>query len=222
MQSNLKMFTYSKCARFLPPQIRKFATRGRLNKTSHYDSLGISSKATQADVKSAYYKLSMVYHPDKNKDSEEAAQKFRDITEAYEVLGNVNSRKLYDRGLYFENGSSTQHGDIPMSKFYKSRDVKSRPPTAYGRTTVYDFDEWSKSHYGATFRQDQRFKVKERLRKQREKDYIEDVKSERIIFLISVLFILIAYTLYDKDYDNPTRVTTFGSAIIVDSKSDEV
>jgi DnaJ-class molecular chaperone len=40
----------------------------------------------------------MVYHPDKNKDSEEAAQKFRDITEAYEVLGNVNSRKLYDRG----------------------------------------------------------------------------------------------------------------------------
>jgi DnaJ family protein C protein 30 len=109
-----------------------------------------------------------------------------------------------------------------MSKFYKSRDVKSRPPTAYGRTTVYDFDEWSKSHYGATFRQDQRFKVKERLRKQREKDYIEDVKSERIIFLISVLFILIAYTMYDKDYDNPTRVTTFGSAIIVDSKSDEV
>lgn len=63
----------------------------------HYSSLGISPKSTQADIKAAYYKLSMVYHPDKS-DTAEHSKKFRAITEAYEVLGNVKTRKLYDRG----------------------------------------------------------------------------------------------------------------------------
>lgn len=67
-------------------------------KFSLYETLGISSAATQADIKSAYYKLSMTYHPDKNKGSEDAAKKFRDITAAYEILGNYRLRKLYDKG----------------------------------------------------------------------------------------------------------------------------
>jgi len=66
-------------------------------KKSYYDALGLTPKATQTDIKSAYYKLSMLYHPDKNKGSD-AADKFRDITAAYEVLGNFNLRKLYDKG----------------------------------------------------------------------------------------------------------------------------
>lgn len=65
---------------------------------NHYDSLGIQSTSTQGEVKSAYYKLSMMYHPDKNQGNPESSQKFRDITEAYEVLGNVKTRKLYDKG----------------------------------------------------------------------------------------------------------------------------
>lgn len=64
---------------------------------NHYDSLGIPSTSTQGEVKSAYYKLSMMYHPDKNQ-SVESAQKFRDITAAYEILGNAKTRKLYDKG----------------------------------------------------------------------------------------------------------------------------
>lgn len=69
---------------------------------NHYDSLGITPKATQNEIKAAYYKLSMVYHPDKNKD-EASLQKFRAITEAYEVLGNVKTRKMYDRGKQIIN-----------------------------------------------------------------------------------------------------------------------
>lgn len=69
-------------------------------KFSLYETLGISSASTQADIKTAYYKLSKTYHPDKNKGSENAAQKFRDITAAYEILGNYRLRRLYDKGSF--------------------------------------------------------------------------------------------------------------------------
>lgn len=75
-------------------QIRTYVSKP----TNHYDSLGISSNSTQNEIKNAYYKLSMVYHPDKNQGNAEYAQKFRAISEAYEILGNVKSRKLYDKG----------------------------------------------------------------------------------------------------------------------------
>lgn len=68
---------------------------------SHYDILGISAKSTQSDIKAAYYRLSMIYHPDKNEGCPIAAEKFRDITTAYEVLGNFKLRRLYDKGILF-------------------------------------------------------------------------------------------------------------------------
>ncbi|EFA05522.1 dnaJ homolog subfamily C member 30, mitochondrial [Tribolium castaneum] len=209
---------------FLGPQLRKFHTSFFLRSTkgkSHYDSLGISSKATQADVKSAYYKLSKVYHPDRNKDSDDAAQKFRDITEAYEVLGNVKSRKLYDRGLYFEGVTSgVVRDDPPLNKFYKSRDTQSRPPSEYGRTTVYDFDEWSKAHYGATFQNTLRFKAREKMKMKREKELAEHVKTEKLV-LMTVLFAIMAAYVFYEDNDDPNRVVIFGEHIIDKSKTDK-
>jgi preprotein translocase subunit Sec63 len=67
--------------------IRGVSTKSR---TKFYDCLEITPAATQNDIKSAYYKLSKIYHPDKNKGSPDAANKFREITEAYEVFGNFN------------------------------------------------------------------------------------------------------------------------------------
>lgn len=67
----------------LPYQQRLISTTAaRLAKTNLYSVLGLTPKATQSDIKKAYYKLSMQHHPDKNKGSEEAVQKFREITEA--------------------------------------------------------------------------------------------------------------------------------------------
>lgn len=54
----------------------------RCAKKNLYTVLGLTPKATQSDIKKAYYKLSMQHHPDKNEGSEEAVQKFREITEA--------------------------------------------------------------------------------------------------------------------------------------------
>lgn len=63
-----------------------------------YDDLGISKNATQSEIKGAYYGLSKIYHPDKNKNNEEAGKRFRKISEAYEVLGNYRTRRMYDKG----------------------------------------------------------------------------------------------------------------------------
>lgn len=63
---------------------------------NHYKSLGLTPSATHSEIKSAYYKLSKLHHPDKNNGSEESAKKFRDITAAYEILGKEDSRRRYD------------------------------------------------------------------------------------------------------------------------------
>lgn len=92
---------FIRCSRTLLPKgsgVCCIATTSAAYAKSHYDVLGLTPKATQAEIKTAYYKLSKVYHPDKNQGSSDAATKFRDITSAYEILGNVRTRKLYDKG----------------------------------------------------------------------------------------------------------------------------
>lgn len=83
------------------PPVRTFSrTRTQLAKSRNfYDDLGIQKTATQSEIKNAYYNLSMVLHPDKNEGSEEASKRFRRISEAYEVLGNFRTRRMYDKGL---------------------------------------------------------------------------------------------------------------------------
>lgn len=101
MVHNLKM--HCGCLNSVLQNIRNFsgsATFLSKNNRNHYDSLKLTPKATQAEVKTAYYKLSMQYHPDRNAGSEAASEQFRDISAAYEVLGNVKLRKLYDKGTY--------------------------------------------------------------------------------------------------------------------------
>lgn len=85
----------------LRPQMRTFSRTTQVAKSrDFYSDLGISRTATQSEIKNAYYNLSMIYHPDKNKGTEEAVKKFRIISEAYEVLGNFRTRRLYDKGVF--------------------------------------------------------------------------------------------------------------------------
>jgi molecular chaperone DnaJ len=66
-------------------------------KRDFYDILGVSKSAEDAELKKAYRKMAIKYHPDKNPDNKEAEEKFKEAAEAYEVLTNPDKRAKYDR-----------------------------------------------------------------------------------------------------------------------------
>ena len=69
------------------------------DKKNYYDVLGVDKKATQEEIKSAYRKLAMKYHPDRNQGNAEAAEKFKEINEANETLSDEQKRAAYDYEL---------------------------------------------------------------------------------------------------------------------------
>jgi molecular chaperone DnaJ len=73
-----------------------------------YKVLGVDRKASPEEIKKAYRKLARQYHPDKNPDDKQAETKFKEISAAYDVLGDPDKRKQYDRGglgAFFGGGS---------------------------------------------------------------------------------------------------------------------
>lgn len=66
-------------------------------KRDYYEVLGIAQNASDSEIKKAYRKLAVKYHPDKNQGNADAEQHFKEATEAYEVLSNAQKRQLYDQ-----------------------------------------------------------------------------------------------------------------------------
>lgn len=66
-------------------------------KRNCYDVLGVSRNADTAEIKKAYRKLAKKFHPDSNQGNERAAENFKEINEAYDILGDEKKRKLYDQ-----------------------------------------------------------------------------------------------------------------------------
>ena len=68
-----------------------------MSKRDYYEVLGASKDASQQDLKKAYRRLAMKYHPDRNPDDPKAEDIFKEATEAYEVLSDSEKRSAYDR-----------------------------------------------------------------------------------------------------------------------------
>ena len=68
-----------------------------MTKRDYYEVLGVEKNASKDDLKKAYRKMAMQYHPDRNPDNKEAEEKFKEAAEAYEVLSDDDKRARYDR-----------------------------------------------------------------------------------------------------------------------------
>ncbi|MDB4174535.1 molecular chaperone DnaJ [Bacteroidia bacterium] len=68
-----------------------------MSKRDFYDILGVAKNASEAEIKKAYRKKAIQYHPDKNPDNKEAEEKFKEAAEAYEILSNGEKRQRYDQ-----------------------------------------------------------------------------------------------------------------------------
>jgi len=90
-----------------------------------YKTLGVARSASDTEIKTAYRKLAMTYHPDRNNGSKEAEEKFKEITEAYDVLRDPDKRELYDRygeaGL--RGGAGFHHVDLSEALSIFMRDL---------------------------------------------------------------------------------------------------
>lgn len=132
-------------------------------KTGYYDILDVGPSATQAQIKTAYYKQSFLYHPDRNAGSETSTSRFSDISEAYTVLGNKTLRKKYDRGLLtlsdlVRTGSAP--GKEPAGSDAKSRTESRRSVMGEDdREKIYHFDAFFKFHYQEQLRREKELRL---------------------------------------------------------------
>lgn len=81
-----------------------------MEKRDYYEVLGVSKNADATEIKKAYRKLALKYHPDKNPGDKEAEEKFKEAAEAYDVLSNDDKRRRYDQFGHAGMGGAGQGG----------------------------------------------------------------------------------------------------------------
>lgn len=89
-----------------------------MSQRDYYEVLGVDKGAEINDIKRSYRKMAMQYHPDRNPDDEKAAENFREVTEAYEVLSDTDKRARYDQ--YGHAGVNDQMGGFGSGGFQGS------------------------------------------------------------------------------------------------------
>jgi curved DNA-binding protein len=107
----------------------------------YYKTLGVERTATEAEIKSAYRKLARKHHPDLNPNNKDAAERFKEINEAYQVLSDADKRKKYDElGADWERGISQEE----MMRRYareaaaRGRRAQQPPPGAGGFSDFFE------------------------------------------------------------------------------------
>jgi molecular chaperone DnaJ len=93
-----------------------------VSKRDYYEVLGVAKTATDQEIKSAYRKLALQYHPDRNPGNHQAEEKFKEAAEAYSVLADTDKRHMYDRfGHAGLGGAAT--GGIDPNVFHGFEDI---------------------------------------------------------------------------------------------------
>lgn len=87
-------------------------------KRDYYDVLGVAKNASEADIKKAYRKMAIKYHPDKNPNDKAAEEKFKEAAEAYEVLSDAQKRSRYDQFGHAGMGGGFGGGGMNMDDIF--------------------------------------------------------------------------------------------------------
>ena len=177
-------------AEVLPFQLthRCLSARPPHEKKDLYSILNISPNATQAQIKDVYYKLSKRFHPDRNKGSVEAHTRFQEITEAYSILGQYETRKKYDKGLL--------HGYTPPPHAKHFR--QSTQAQTGKKKAIYDFDEFYRAHYGEALKREQRARQNKAEKKKREVRALDDIHQQLMIATVTVMVFVMGWYVYNR------------------------
>jgi len=89
---------------------------------NYYEVLGVSENADVSEIKKKYRKLAIKYHPDRNSGDENATKKFREVTEAYEILGDEKKREEYDCRRKNIQSQRNVKNKFPQNDFIFGRD----------------------------------------------------------------------------------------------------
>lgn len=87
-------------------------------KRDYYDVLGVAKNASEADIKKAYRKMAIKYHPDKNPNDKAAEEKFKEAAEAYEILSDAQKRSRYDQFGHAGMGGGFGGGGMNMDDIF--------------------------------------------------------------------------------------------------------
>uniref|UniRef100_A0A090XB21 Putative dnaj superfamily chaperone n=1 Tax=Ixodes ricinus TaxID=34613 RepID=A0A090XB21_IXORI len=138
-------------------RIRQFHASSSLCRKDYYEVLGVARNSNQKDIKKAYYQLAKKYHPDTNKGDPEAAKKFQEVSEAYEILSDDSKRQQYDQWgttSDFPGGAGAgagSQGTWGPGGFHSTIDPEELFRKIFGdlgsRTGFSDFD-FSESQFG--------------------------------------------------------------------------
>ncbi|KAM3851507.1 dnaJ homolog subfamily C member 30, mitochondrial [Vipera latastei] len=156
-----------------------------------YELLGVQSNATQAQIKTAYYKQSFLYHPDRNAGSVEAAERFIHITQAYQVLGSLSLRKKYDRGLLTQKDLSNVKKPSGKSKAATQTVSKKRQSYPSGRPSgkpIFNFDEFYRAHYGEQLERERLIRLKQK-ELEKHKETMKEQKYKLLETFVLMLFL---------------------------------
>lgn len=172
------------------------------SRTSYYDILRVSPGATQSQIKTAYYKQSFIYHPDKNPGNEAATRRFSEVSEAYMVLGNISLRRKYDRGIL--GPSDLQSPRRPSSKepsgrspgFKQQQQHKARQFSQTGGRVPFDFDAFYQAHYGEQLQREKIRRAKRHQMQEQQADSLRRWKKEKIMEMTVAMLLTTAGLLF--------------------------
>jgi curved DNA-binding protein CbpA len=173
--------------------------------SDHYSILGLTKSANTAEIKAAYRRLVKIYHPDKNPNSYEAVEKFRQIQEAYETLIDPVSRSKYD-------------GKVSYNEYFSQTSQQAKQQTTQGRGKKYSFTEedlkrrqYYKENYKRQYDAGKKVNVAEEKKRYNETRYI----LFSIPLAIGLLFFII--NIYERSDKKQTSKETKSTIVLKDT-----